>query len=678
MMRSLYSGVSGLKNHQNRMDVVGNNISNVNTTGFKSSRVTFSDTLSQTLSGASAPQGTLGGINPKQIGLGSSLASIDTVFTDGSVQNTGVNTDLCLSGSGLFVVANGEQKYYTRNGNFKFDKEGNFVNSQGYYVLGYTEKDANGAIIAAGEPNKIVLDPKASMAATKTSTATFASNLDADTTGYTISNITAKYSDGTVKTVTSYDPAIMGNGKVSLTMSTGEVIELGSNAGYSFVTGQNVTGKTLYESTITKITANGANQVGLTLGTGSAIHSINGSTSFSIPASDISSGDFTIGGGYTLSGTISQVTANGANSIDLQVNLNPAVTGVTNPVTINVPKPANFSYSVGDAFSTTLAIDSMSVSAGATVSMADKNPYTLPAGYTTFNVTSTTDKFQRIGTAADGTITTIARVDDPPEVTITATDGSVMSALSGKAYSAGDIFYPDITTTLKIYDTQGSSHVVPVIFTKTSSNTWELSLSGGGKSTTMIDPKTNNRIDILLSSSDLIFDSTGRYVSGSGSLDLSYYDVEGNPTAARQNVALNLAPITQYSGSSTVFGDTDGNEQGTIKSVSVDSSGVITATYTNGITQAEAQVAVAKFSNPEGLTKTSQSLYAASNNSGTAQYGAANALGCTITPSALEMSNVDMASELTDMIVTQRGYQSNSKIITVSDELLETLINMKR
>ena len=83
MMRSLYSGVSGLKNHQTRMDVVGNNISNVNTTGFKSSRVTFSDTLSQTLSGASAPAETIGGTNPKQIGLGSAVNSIDTLFTDG-------------------------------------------------------------------------------------------------------------------------------------------------------------------------------------------------------------------------------------------------------------------------------------------------------------------------------------------------------------------------------------------------------------------------------------------------------------------------------------------------------------------------------------------------------------------------------------------------------------------
>ena len=107
MMRSLFSGVSGLKNHQTRMDVVGNNISNVNTTGFKSSRATFTDMLSQTLNGASAPTGTIGGTNPKQIGLGSSVSSIDLLFTNGSVQSTGKNTDLALSGSGLFVVSDG-------------------------------------------------------------------------------------------------------------------------------------------------------------------------------------------------------------------------------------------------------------------------------------------------------------------------------------------------------------------------------------------------------------------------------------------------------------------------------------------------------------------------------------------------------------------------------------------
>ncbi len=104
MMRSLFAGVSGLKSHQTRMDVIGNNISNINTVGFKSSRVTFSDMLSQTQTGASSPAANLGGTNPKQIGLGAAVASIDLIFNDGSPQATGKNTDVALSGNGLFVL----------------------------------------------------------------------------------------------------------------------------------------------------------------------------------------------------------------------------------------------------------------------------------------------------------------------------------------------------------------------------------------------------------------------------------------------------------------------------------------------------------------------------------------------------------------------------------------------
>ena len=159
------------------------------------------------------------------------------------------------------------------------------------------------------------------------------------------------------------------------------------------------------------------------------------------------------------------------------------------------------------------------------------------------------------------------------------------------------------------------------------------------------------------------------------------YDDGGTPakqTAADQDVDIDLKTLTQFSGSSTAYASNDGNAAGTLKSVSIDSSGVITGTYTNGVNKAEAQVAVAQFNNAAGLTKEGNSLYSKSNNSGEPNIKGAKDLGTTITPSALEMSNVDLASELTDMIVTQRGYQSNSKIITVSDELLETLIGMKR
>ena len=127
MMRSLFSGVSGLKNHQTRMDVVGHNISNVNTYGYKYQRVSFQDMLSQTLSGAARPEETRGGINPKQVGLGMTIASIDRIFTQGSLQTTGNQTDVAISGDGFFLVNDGDKTFHTRAGAFGLDRDGTMV-----------------------------------------------------------------------------------------------------------------------------------------------------------------------------------------------------------------------------------------------------------------------------------------------------------------------------------------------------------------------------------------------------------------------------------------------------------------------------------------------------------------------------------------------------------------------
>ena len=154
--------------------------------------------------------------------------------------------------------------------------------------------------------------------------------------------------------------------------------------------------------------------------------------------------------------------------------------------------------------------------------------------------------------------------------------------------------------------------------------------------------------------------------------------VPATTATAQQFVTVDFSSLTQFVGNNTVVGKEDGNAAGTLKSIQIDSSGTITGVYTNGVRQAEAQVAVAQFTNASGLTKTGNSLYQASNNSGVANIKTAMDLGVTITPSALEMSNVDVANEFSDMIITQRGFQSNSKIVTVSDEMLETVINMKR
>jgi flagellar hook protein FlgE len=152
MLRSMYSGISGMKNFQTKLDVIGNNIANVNTYGYKKGRVTFKDLVSQTISGASGPANNIGGVNPKQVGLGSSLATIDTVHTQGSIQTTGRPLDLSISGDGYFVLApktsgtadfKSLDKSFTRAGNFYLDKDGFLVNSDGLYLKAYAVDDTS-------------------------------------------------------------------------------------------------------------------------------------------------------------------------------------------------------------------------------------------------------------------------------------------------------------------------------------------------------------------------------------------------------------------------------------------------------------------------------------------------------------------------------------------------------
>ncbi len=160
MMRSLYAGVSGLQNHQTRMDVIGNNISNVNTTGFKRGRVDFQDMISQQLSGASRPTEEVGGVNPKEVGLGMSVAAIDTIFTQGNLQTTGVSTDIAIQGNGFFVMKNGEQTFYTRAGVFGVDCNGTLVNpANGLRVQGWMAENVNGeqVVRTSATPTDLVI-----------------------------------------------------------------------------------------------------------------------------------------------------------------------------------------------------------------------------------------------------------------------------------------------------------------------------------------------------------------------------------------------------------------------------------------------------------------------------------------------------------------------------------------
>src|SRR5690606_23788409 len=196
MMRSLFSGVSGLLVHQTRMDVIGNNIANVNTVGYKTSRVTFQDMLYQTLRAATAPSMDRGGTNPRQVGLGVQLGTIDVIHSPGNLQPTGVATDLAIRGNGFFILMDGSQQYYTRAGVFDFDQEGWLVSkASGMRVAGWNADPVSGLVDTNKplEEIKIALDQ--TLPARATTKVELTGNLSAD----------AVSGDTVARTVTVFD-----------------------------------------------------------------------------------------------------------------------------------------------------------------------------------------------------------------------------------------------------------------------------------------------------------------------------------------------------------------------------------------------------------------------------------------------------------------------------------------
>lgn len=202
MLRSLFSGISGLRAHQTMLDVTGNNIANVNTTGFKASQTQFQDTLSQVLTNAGAAQNGVGGTNPAQVGLGVRVAGITTNFQQGAAQLTNRSTDMMISGDGFFVVRKGNEQMYTRAGAFDFDASGQLVTPDGGLVQGWAA-DAAGNIDVNGPLVDLRLPIATLMGAAATSRATFEGNLPADAELGTVLNrdVDVYSADGTVSTL---------------------------------------------------------------------------------------------------------------------------------------------------------------------------------------------------------------------------------------------------------------------------------------------------------------------------------------------------------------------------------------------------------------------------------------------------------------------------------------------
>lgn len=558
MMRSLFAGVSGLKVHQTRMDVTGNNIANINTIGFKGSRATFSDVFSQTQRGAASPTENRGGVNPRQIGLGVDVESIDLIFTDASPQQTGKNTDLALSGNGLFVLKAGEQSYYTRNGAFMFDEEGYYVMpGNGLRVQGWNAQD--GVINTNALATDILVPVGSTMQAVATDQINYQGNLNKETL-----------------TIKSIQPTTATGGDASLVETT--------DATTGEITSVNVDTTNVMAATIT---LSDDSQVRVTSG----YYEVGKS----IPVTTLATIYDSLGGKHQVTLLIDK------DPTSTDANLTDAVAAETVRDAYTYTDPdTNITYSVTKNGDTYTYVDS----SGAT---------------------------QTVTTDAEG-FNTIQVYDNRWRCYIAPGEG-----LKGPASD-------DFTNTFTHVETDGSS----VVGTMSSINF-------------------------------LYFTDTGQFISNGqselGSITFEYSNGNG---AAEQQADISFSSLTQYANSTTSFPSTNGNTSGVLQGLTIDSNGIVTGTYTNGLSRAEAQIAVAQFSNSGGLAKVGTTIYQESNNSGEANIKTIADFGLTVLAGNLEMSNVDLANEFADMIITQRGFQANSKMTTVSDEMLETLINMKR
>ena len=568
MMRSLYSGVAGLKTHQTRMDVIGNNIANVNTTAYKSSSMTFSELMSQTTqkaSGANATTG-VGGTNAKQIGLGVKAGAINTaITTQGSAQSTGNPFDIMITGDNFFVVSNGSENFFTRDGSFYVDGAGNLaMTSTGYNVMGWGVDETTGNI--------------------KQDTVTALRIMSAANMTYPPEATTKANISG-----------ILDENDKDVTSANGKTVNLNffDARGYS----------------------------------------------------------------YTAKFTFKQSGGDKTNEYSMELN------------------------KILDSTGAEIDISKLKFGNRSQQKMETK-------------VTLNTDAYKwdrKVLKTKDGT-TEVANLAD-----IFNQDGSLITpqddAAAQKQQKALDAI-------AKAYGYEGSTdEFLNLYITSTENKDKQLTIQDllgnmmAGKTTDVL-PADGSAITMegrYFEGTTVVFNKdTGKLESVGGSttnlnVNAAFSALGGNFS----DVTIDLSECTNYDnkGTSTIgatSGDLDGlgtgRRLGDMIGVSIQKDGMIYASYDNGMTKLLGQIATAAFANASGLEKEGDNLYSATLNS-----GEFDGIGVDITAGGgymstghLEMSNVDLSSEFTEMITTQRGFQANSRIITVSDTLLEELTNLKR
>jgi flagellar hook protein FlgE len=678
MMRSLYSGVSGLKAHQTRMDVIGNNIANVNTTAYKSKSLNFSDMIYQTTQAATAPNTDNGtaGTNPRQIGLGVKTAAINTsITTEGASQSTGNPFDLKITGEAFFIVTDGTNQYFTRDGSFNVDSAGYLcMSNTGYIVEGWTTADAEtGAIIQdTVKPIRVLSAENDTYPAEYTTKASINGIIDMyddnlATANGKLMNIQVLDDRGyeynlkfgitpSQYTATSYKD--IQNNETEYTLANNLYQVDTSTLTYTYVDANNQT-KTLSASSSPELmdALDKAVWAYYSAGTNTASNSISGThalgtaDSITVDLSKFIADDSTLSKSAIANGELASITA-----------LTVSFSGSTGYTTTVPTYPLSSSLAVTSVDND--AVKKFYTAAAAatdgylayTVIPDDATVIALKQTYDNDGVTQTDYTFSNKA----GTEIANINVDLYSDYLKVLGLGTVAKTNSYTTQETKATYEDEpgqyVLQLLDITDSDGNEVDGLITFFNNNATSWNVSYSKDDGSFQYVDTNGNDSFELALSALGTNFSNV--------TFDMS------NTSNVNNN------------GKSTISGlRDDGRMVGNLTGVSIGQDGKITASYDNGMQRDIAQISVATFENAMGLENAGDNLYTATSNS-----GEFNGVGVDIkgsgtgymTTGVLEMSNVDLATEFTNMITTQRGFQANSRIITTSDTLLEELVNLKR
>ena len=649
MLRSLMAGVSGVKAHQIMLDVTGNNISNVNTSGFKKSTTVFQDLLYQTSRGASSPQGGRGGVNALQVGLGVQVAAVETLHTQGQIQTTGSRTDMAISGDGYYVVTDGSRTMYTRAGNFVQDEDGNLVQSgtgyklQGYsmepnptdptsYITGSTLEDIN---IPIGQkiPGK------------ETDTVGFRCNLDGRVDSYlpmgvlgndvTISGTVA----GTKFSIMDVSEGTASADYIRLGFDTDNDGQLDATASLSLVGLDATTGRPIFDNTAaTSVTIGTASysvqydsKTGLLQLVNTAVSSTPAWTYQIDSMMDYATTSFTVGTAATASDFIVEFdddTTTGSRVMTLWQLAGTATTSYTATIPMNPDGTFNIDETTPIEFTPPLTQGT----AAASVSI-----YASTDGMSL--MLKNVDTQETLGTYAQ-------RIDSTHN------------------------------TKIDIYDIQGNPHTLEVSWEKIDNNQWRWRAWFPSEG---VDVTPNTGILNFGQNAKVSTPAVPEVKIGFGAFGAEDATVKLDFSGESFNKD-EMEGVTQYGSEFTTKGYyQDGYGMGVLNDFSVAKDGTVMGVYSNGVNKPISKVVLALFANTTGLEKVGDTVFMESANSGIAQIVPPQTGGAgSITGGALEMSNVDLSEEFVRLIVAQRGFQASARIVTTSDQVLEELINLKR